>query len=53
MRRMTDSIEHQFGVVGRHGASVGVRSGYSVSHSQYRISPTALLAQARSALELR
>ncbi len=53
MRRMTDSIEHQFGVVGRGGASVGIRSGYSVSHSQYRISPTALLAQARSALELR
>jgi len=33
-------------------ARVGIRSGYSVSYSAHRISPPALLARARSALEL-
>ncbi len=53
MRRMTDSIEHQLGFVAQHSSGVGVRSGYSVSYSPHRISPPALLARARSALELR
>ncbi len=52
MRRMTDSIEHQLGFVAQHSARVGIRSGYSVSYSLHRISPPALLARARSALEL-
>jgi len=52
MLRITDSIEHELGFVPRHSARVGIRAGCSMSHSQNRISPPALLARARSALEL-
>ena len=51
MRRLTASIEHELGFVARHSARVGVRSGYSASHSTQRISPPGLLARARSSLE--
>ena len=53
MLRITDSIEHQLGFVAQHSGRVGIRSGCSMSYSQNRISPAALLARARSALELR
>ena len=52
MHRITDSIEHQLGFVAQHSGRVGIRSGCSMSYSQNRISPPALLARARSALEL-
>jgi len=52
MRRITDSIEDQLGFVAQDSGRVGVHSGHSVSHSLHHISPPALLAQARSALEL-
>lgn len=52
MRRMTDSIERQLGFVAQHNARVGIRSGCSMSYSLHHISPPALLARARSALEL-
>jgi len=51
MRRLTASIEHALGFVARHSARVGVRSGYSASHSTQHISPPGLLARARSVLE--
>ena len=52
MRRISDSIEDQLGFVAQDSGRVGVRSACSVSHSLHHISPPALLAQARSALEL-
>jgi len=52
MRRITDSIEHQLGIVPEHSSRSGIRSGCSMSYSPHHISPPALLAQARSALEL-
>ena len=52
VRRITASLEHQLGFVAQHSARVGVRSGYSASDSGHRISAPALLARARSALEI-
>jgi len=52
MHRITDSVEHQLGFVAQHGAGVGIRSGCSMSYSLHHISPPALLARARIALEL-
>jgi PleD family two-component response regulator len=52
MLRITDSIEHQLGFVAKHGTGIGIRSGCSMSYSLHHISPPALLARARTALEL-
>jgi len=52
MLRITESIEHELGFVAQHSARVGIRSGCSMSYSLHHISPPALLARARIALEL-
>jgi GGDEF domain-containing protein len=50
VRRMTDNVERAFGSL-REGHRVGVRSGYSAALAAHKISPPALLARARHALE--
>jgi len=51
VRRMTDTVERAFGNLREDKKPVGVRAGYSTAQAAHQISPTALLAQARSALE--
>jgi PleD family two-component response regulator len=53
MRRITDNVEHQFGYLRERIGRLGLRSGYSAALAAHKISPPALLARARSALELR
>ena len=50
VRRIADNVEREFGG-GEHGSRIGVRSGFSAAQASHRISPAALLARARSALE--
>jgi DNA-binding response OmpR family regulator len=51
VRRMTDNVERAFGNLREGHKKVGVRSGYSTALAAHTISPPALLARARTALE--
>lgn len=51
VRRMIDSVERAFGSLSEGNKRVEVRAGYSAAAAAQTISPPALLARARSALE--
>ena len=51
VRRMIDSVERAFGSLSEGNKRVEVRAGYSAAPATQPISPPALLARARSALE--
>jgi PleD family two-component response regulator len=52
MSRITDNVEQEFGYLRERMGRLGLRSGYSAALAAHKISPPALLARARSALEL-
>ena len=52
MQRITDTLEQALGIAQQAGGvRAGVHAGYSASYSKLRISPPALLTQARDKLE--
>jgi PleD family two-component response regulator len=51
VRRVSDSVEREFGYLAEQGRRVTMRAGYSASQDAHKISPPTLLARARSALE--
>jgi PleD family two-component response regulator len=51
VRRITDNLERAFGYLREGNKRVGVRAGYSAAREAHKISPPALLVQARNALD--